>query len=80
MKDKADNSRRREKGELIQTSKSYADYAFPNDETRHQRCENAADYDICTPTNDSCQFINCECLLRKCTACNSIAIPGVEID
>ena len=35
MKDKADKSRGRVKDELTQSYKSYADYAFPNDETRH---------------------------------------------
>ena len=35
MKDKTDDSRGREKDELSQAQKSYADYAFPNDETRH---------------------------------------------
>ena len=43
MKDKAENSRERGKGELTQAYKSYADYEFPNDETRHPRCENALD-------------------------------------
>ena len=42
MKDKADNSRGREKYELTQAYKSCADYAFPKNETRHPRCENAA--------------------------------------
>ena len=37
MKDKADNSRGRKKYELTQAYKSYADYAFPNNETCHQR-------------------------------------------
>ena len=52
MKDKADNSRGKKKDELTQAYKSYADYAFPNNETCHPRCENAADYVPCTPTND----------------------------
>ena len=43
IKDKAENSCGRGKNELTQDYKSYADYAFPNDETRHPRCENAAD-------------------------------------
>ena len=38
MKDKADNSRGREKDELTKAYKSYADYAFPNNETRQPRC------------------------------------------
>ena len=33
MKEKAYNSRGREKDELTQALKSYSDYAFPNDET-----------------------------------------------
>ena len=52
MKDKADNSRGRGEYLLTQAYKSYADYAFPNDETRHPRCENVADSIICTLTND----------------------------
>ena len=52
MKDKGDNSRGRKKEELTQAYKSYADYAFPNDETRHSRCENVADSVLCTPTSD----------------------------
>ena len=44
MKDKADHSRGREKCELHQAYESYSDYAFPNNETRHPRCENEADY------------------------------------
>ena len=51
MKDKAENSRVRETGELTQAYKSYADHTFPEKQTRHPRCENAADYIICTPTN-----------------------------
>ena len=37
IKDKADHSRGRKKGELTQSYKSYADYAFPKKETRHPR-------------------------------------------
>ena len=59
MKDKADNSRGRGKDGLTQAYKSYANYAFPNDENRHPRCKNAADYVLCTPTNDEYQFPNC---------------------
>ena len=55
MKDKADNSRRREKYELTQSYKSYADYAFPNDETRHPRLKNGANSVRCTYTNDEYQ-------------------------
>ena len=80
MKDKADNSCGRKKYELTQAYKSYADYAFPNYETRHPRFKNAADYVLCTPTNDECQLLNWKCLLRKCTACTSIYLTGVEID
>ena len=58
MKDKADNSRGRNKGELTQAYKSYADYAFPNNETFHPRCDNVEDSVLCTPTNDEFQFTN----------------------
>ena len=78
MNDKSDNSRGREKDESTQSYKSYADYAFPNDKTFHPRCENAADYILCTMNNDECQLINRKYVLRKCTACTSIALPGVE--
>ena len=54
MKDKADNSRGGEKDEFTYAYKSYADYDFPNDETRHPRYENTADYVPCSPTNDEC--------------------------
>ena len=77
MKDKAENSREREKGELTQSYKSYADYAFPKKETRHPRCENVADSVLCTPTNDECKFPNWKCFLRKCTVCSFIYLPGV---
>ena len=80
MKDKADNSRGREKYELTQAYKSYAEYAFPNDKTRHPRCENSADSVICSPTNDEWQLPNHKCVLQKCTACTSIALPRVERD
>ena len=56
MKDKADNSRWRVKYELTKAYKSYADHAFPKDETSHPHCENAAYSVLCTPTNDECQF------------------------
>ena len=46
--------------------------------TLHPRCKNAADSVICSPTNDSCQFPNWKILLWKCTAYNSIDLPGVE--
>ena len=52
MKYKADNSRGRKIKELTQDYKSYADYAFPNDETCHTRCKNAADYVLFTLTNN----------------------------
>ena len=78
MKDKADTLRGREKDELTQAYKSYSYHAFPNDETRHPRCKNALDYVLCSPTNDECQMPNLECVMRKCTACNYIDLPGVE--
>ena len=49
MKDKAENSRGREKYELTQSYKSCDDYVFTNNETRHPRCENEADYVIFSP-------------------------------
>ena len=30
--------------------------------------------------NDECQWTNWKCVLHKCTACNSIALPGFEGD
>ena len=80
MKDKAYNSRGKKKYGLTQYYKSYADHAFPNYETRHPRFENAADFVLFTPTNDECQLPYCKFVLRKCTACNYIALPGVERD
>ena len=80
MKDKAENSRRRVKDELTQAYTSYADYAFPNDETCHPRCENAADSVICWPTNDEFQYPNCKCVLQQCIECTYIDLPGVERD
>ena len=80
MKHKADNSHGRKRDEWTQSYKSYADYAFPNDETRHPRCENAADSVLFTPTNDECQRPNWKYVLRKCTACTCISLPGVERD
>ena len=52
MKDKADNSRGRWKDKLTQAYKSYADYAFTNNETCHPHCENAADSVLFALTND----------------------------
>ena len=52
MKDKSDHSRGRKKEELTQAYKSYADYAFPNNETCHPRCKNSAGSVLFTPTND----------------------------
>ena len=80
MKDKADNSRGRGKDELTQAYKSYADYAFPDKQTLHPRCKNAADSVLCTPTNDECKLTNWKCVLLKFTVCSSIALPGFEID
>ena len=65
---------------LSQAYKSYSDYAFPNNETCHPCCKNSADYVLCTPTNDKCQFPNWKFVLWKFTACTSIYLPGVEID
>ena len=42
--------------------------------------KNAADYVLCTPTNDEYQLTNWKCVLRKCTPYKPIALPGVEID
>ena len=67
MKDKADNSRGRKKCDLTQAYKSYADYAFPNDETHHPRFKNVVDSILCTRTNDGCQFPNWKSVLTKCT-------------
>ena len=80
MKDKVDNSRGREKDELNQAEKSYADYAFTNDETCHPHFKNAVDSVLCSPTNYECQFPTWKYVLRKCTACTYIALPGVERD
>ena len=68
------------KGELTQAYKSYADCAFPNKETPHPRCENAADSVPCTPTNDECKLPNWKFVLRKCTVCSYISLPGVQMD
>ena len=80
MKDKVENSRGREEGEITQAYKSYADYAFPEKQTCHPRCKNVADSVLCTPTNDECKLPNCKCVLRKCTVCRDIALPAVEMD
>ena len=80
MKDKAENSRRRKKVELTQSYQSYSDYAFPEKQTRHPRCENVADSVLCTPTNDEYKWTNCKFVLWKCTVCSSIDPPGVEMD
>ena len=80
MKEKAENSRGRGKDELTQAYKSYADYAFPEKQTRHPRCENSADSVLCTPTNDVCKLPNWKCVLRKCTVHRAIALPVVELD
>ena len=42
--------------------------------------KNAVDSVLCTPTNDECKFPNWKCVLRKCTICHDIALPGVKID
>ena len=69
-----------EKDELTQAYKSYPDYAFAEKQTRHPRCENAADSVLCTPTNDECKFPNCKCVLQKCTVRRAITLPEVEMD
>ena len=79
MKDIADDSHGRKKDELNRAYKSCADYAFPNDETRHPRCKNTEDYILCKPTNDEFQLTNWKCVLRKCNAFTSITLPGVQI-
>ena len=76
MKDKADNSRGRQKYKLTQAYKSYADYVFPNNETCHPRCKNVEYSVLCSPTNDECQSPNWKCVLKKCTTYTSIALPG----
>ena len=68
MKDKAKTSRGRQKNELTQAYKSYA-------ETCHPRFENAADSVLCTPTNDEFKLPNWKCVLQKCTTCTYIALP-----
>ena len=65
------------KDEITQAYKSYADYAFANNETHHPHCENAADSVLFSLTNDECQFPNFKFVLRKCTACTYIALLGV---
>ena len=77
MKEKSENSRGRGKYELTQAYKSYADYEFPEKQTRHPHCENAADSVLFIPTNDVCKFPNCKCVLRKCTVCRAISLPEV---
>ena len=53
---------------------------FQTKKNSHPRCKNAANSVLCTPTNDEFKLPNYECVLRKCTVCSSIALPGVEID
>ena len=65
MEEKADNSRGRGKYELTQALKSYADYAFPEKQTRHPRCKNAEDFVLCTPTNDEYKFPNWKFVLES---------------
>ena len=60
------------KNELTKAYKSYAEYAFPNNETCRPRYKNAADYVICTPTDNECQFPNWKFVPWKCTAVHSI--------
>ena len=80
MKDEADNSSRRKKDELTQAYTSYADYAFPNDETCYPRCENAADSVLCTPARHEFKYPNWKCLLQKFTEFTYIALSGAERD
>ena len=80
MKDKAENSCGRGKDELTQAYKSYSDYLFPDKQTCHPRCKNAADYVLCTPTNDEFKLTNWKRVLRKCTVCRDISPPEVEMD
>ena len=80
MKETAENSCGRGKDELTQAYKSYADYVFPEKQTRHPRCENAADSVLCTPTNHVCKLPNWKCVLRKCTVYHAISLPEVEMD
>ena len=68
------------KDELTQTYKSYDDYLFTNNETRHPRYKNAAYSVLFTLTNDEFQLPNWKCVLQKCTACTSIDLSGVERD
>ena len=75
-----DNSRGKKKDEFTEAYKSYADYTFPKNETRHPHCGNAADSVLCKLNNYECQFPNYKFVLRKCTACTYIALPVVEID
>ena len=80
MKDKAENSRGRGRDELTQTYKSYADYAFPDKQTRHTRSENVAYTILFTPTNDEFKLPNWKCVLQKFTVCHAISLPEVEMD
>ena len=80
MKEKSENSRGRGKYELTQAYKSYADHAFPEKQTCRPRCKNAADFVLCTPTNDECKLPNWKCFLRKCTVWRAISLPEVEMD
>ena len=54
MKGKSDHSRGRKKYELTKYYKSYADCAYPNNETSHTCCKNAAYSVLCPPINDEC--------------------------
>ena len=57
-----------------------ASLTMPNNESCHPRCKNAADYVLCTPNNDECQFPNWKCVLQKCSACTYISLQGFESD
>ena len=80
MKDNANNNRTRRKDILMNEYKEYAEYAFPNDEPRHPRCENAADSVVCPPTSIGHMLPNWKCVLRQCNVCTSIFLPDVELD
>ena len=65
-------------GALIDVSISTAGREIAR-QTVHFR-KNAADSVLCTPTNDECKLPNWKCVLRKCTVCRAISLPGVEMD
>ena len=38
------------------------------------------DFVPCRTVNNECKFPNWKCVLRKCTVCSYIALPGFEMD